>query len=175
EDQVGEDVGRLWQMLVENLRLIRCVLTCGVRIERASKNLEREGELLCAARGSALENHVLEHMRDAHLLGALVKRRGANPRPQSDRPYSRHVLREYCQSVGEDGTAQLRLGGRRGEGHSRERPPSLPPRPPRERRGRSPRSPRSERPSPSPLFSPSPAPTAASAGDSPPAPPAPPP
>src|SRR6266513_1139760 len=73
EDQVGEDVGRLWQMLVENLRLICGVLTRRVRIERASKRLEREGELLGAARGSALENHVLEHVRDAHLLDALVK------------------------------------------------------------------------------------------------------
>src|SRR5438477_7598602 len=144
------------------------MLARGVGVERATEYLERQGQLLGAASPRPLEHHVLEHVRNAHLLGALVQRCRAHPRPQCDRPYSRHVLREYGQPVRQNGTAQFRFGGLRSEGHSRERPPSLPPRPPRERRGRSPRSPRSERSPPPPSsWEPPSAPTAASAGASP--------
>src|SRR5437764_9107488 len=142
------------------------MLAGGVGVERTTEYLERQGQLLGAASPRPLEHHVLEHVRNAHLLGALVQRCCAHPRPQCDRPYSRHVLREYGQPVRQNGTAQFRFGGLRSEGHSRERPPSLPRPPPRGRRGRSPRSPRSERSPDSPLSPPS-APTAAIAGDSP--------
>src|SRR5438477_8276421 len=141
------------------------MLARGVGVERATEYLERQGQLLGAASPRPLEHHVLEHVRNAHLLGALVQRCRAHPRPQCDRPYSRHVLREYGQPVRQNGTAQFRFGGLRSEGHSRERPPSLPPRPPpRGRRGRSPRSERSPDSPPSPPS----APTAAIAGESPP-------
>src|SRR3954462_3593421 len=108
-------------------------------------------------------------MGDAHLVGAFMQRSRAHPRPESDRPYPRHVFREYGQSVRENGTSQVRRGGLRCEGHSRERPPFLPRDPPRRRRGGSLRSPFSER---FPPFSPPsawfPAPPAARAGESPP-------
>src|SRR5437868_11072784 len=140
------------------------MLAGGVGVERSTENLQSESQLLGAPRPRALEHHVLEHVGDAHLVRALVERCSTDPRPQCDRPYSRHVLREYGQPVRQNGTAQFRFGGLRSEGHSRERPPSLPRPPPRGRRGRSPRSERS----PDSLLSPPSAPTAAIAGDSPP-------
>src|SRR3954465_4316667 len=154
-------------MLVENLCLVSGVLSRGVGVERAAEGLERQRQISGTPRRSALEHHALQHMGDAHLVGAFMRRSRAHPGPESDRPYSRHVFREYGQSVRENGTSQVRRGGLRCEGHSRERPPSLPRDPPRPRRGLSPRSPRSE-PSlrsspPSAWLS---APTAAKAGDS---------
>src|SRR5437762_3587127 len=169
KDQIRENIRRLRQMLVENLRLIGRVLSRGVGIERPTENFQCQRQLFCATSAGALEHHVFEHVRDAHLLGALVERCCAHPRPQCNRPYSRHVFREYGQPVRQNGTAQFRFGGLRSEGHSRERPPFLP-RPPRDRRGLSPRSPRSELSacsSPSPPLPAVSAPTAASAAVSP--------
>src|SRR5206468_2147098 len=62
---------------------------------------------------------------DAHFLAVLVNRSSANPRPQSDRPYSRNEFREYGQAIGQNRSAQVsRCTGERC-GHSAERPPPL--------------------------------------------------
>src|SRR5256885_8641857 len=157
-------------MFVQHFRLIRGVLTRCISVQRATEGLQRECQLLGAALWRAFEHHVLQHMRDAHFLGRFMERGSANPCPESDRPYSRHVFREYGQPVRQNGAAQISACGLRSEDHSRERPPPFLPRPPRERRGLSPRSPRSDRSgrsSLSPPSLPSPpvsAPTAASAG-----------
>ena len=60
--RIGENIGGLRKMLVENFRLIRGVLAGGVGIQRSSQHFESEGELLGAARRRALENHMLEHV-----------------------------------------------------------------------------------------------------------------
>src|SRR5674476_932311 len=55
----------------------------------------------------------------------------ANPGSESNRPHSRHVLREYGQSVRKLSAAQPGFGRRRDDGHRRERPPPREPDPPR--------------------------------------------
>ena len=100
EDDVANDVGGLAQMLIEHTRLVDSVLARRIRVERAAECLEGERDLVRASRLGPLENHVLEKVRYAHAVARLVKRRGANPRTKGNRPHSRHVLREYGQSIG---------------------------------------------------------------------------
>src|SRR5688500_5610100 len=104
-------------MLVEHSRVIDRVLTRRVRVQCATQRLELERNLLCAAPFGPLEHHVLEEMRYAHALARLVKRCGAHPCPERDRPYSRNEFREHGQAVREYGAAKrgVRRGGRPGD------------------------------------------------------------
>src|SRR5688572_7688733 len=137
EDQIGQHIRGDLHVLIENARLICRMLARGICVERSAKGLECEREILRRARRRALEHHVLEHVRDAHDLRSLVQCRSAHPRPQSNRPHSRHVLREYGQSVGQDGAAKSYFILRRECTHSRLRPPPLRGERLRGRRGRS--------------------------------------
>src|SRR5579872_1237823 len=123
EDQIADYVHRLWEVLVEHARLIRRMLARRVGVERSAQHFERERDLARRARPGALEHHVLEEVRDAHALAGFVHRRGAHPGPETDRPYSRHVLREHGQSVGQRRAAQSRVGLSPNRAHRRERPP----------------------------------------------------
>ena len=100
-------VGGLRQMLVEHARLIRpCArATCTRRATRRAPRAPARSRCARAAR-RALEHHVLEQVRHAHLLARLVQRRRAHPGPKRDRPHSRHGLREYGQSIGQHGAAE---------------------------------------------------------------------
>src|ERR1700756_4461335 len=55
-----------------------------------------------------LEHHVLEEMRDTHLFASLVQRGRTHPGPERNRPYPRHMLGEYGQSIGQNGTTERR-------------------------------------------------------------------
>src|SRR5258708_5949805 len=46
-------------------------------------------------------------MRDAHHLASLMQRRRPHPGPEGDRPHSRHMLREYGQSIGKRGALEV--------------------------------------------------------------------
>ena len=95
--------------------------------------LERQRDLLRAAPSGALEHHVLEEVRHAHLLARLVQRSRAHPGPKRNRPHSRHVLREYGQSIGQRRCGELRAGLRsrlRAVTRCARIAPARPPRPP---------------------------------------------
>ncbi len=106
EDQVADDVDGFDEVLIEHARLIRGVLARGVRVERAAEHLERQRDLARRAVPRSLEHHVLEQMRDAHPLARLVHRSGTHPGAESNRPHSRHVLREYGQTIRQLSSAQ---------------------------------------------------------------------
>ena len=62
KDDIGDDVGRLHQVLVEDTGLIHRVLTRRVRVQRSTERLELQGNLLRAPPFGPLEHHVLEEM-----------------------------------------------------------------------------------------------------------------
>src|SRR5512140_767228 len=133
EQQIADHVGGLDEMFVEDARLIRCVLARRVCVERAAQHLERQRNLARRAMLRSLEHHVLEQMRHSHPLARLMDGCRANPGAESNRPHTRHVLREYGQSIRKLSAAQPGVGRRRDDGHLRDRPPrpDPPPRRPR--------------------------------------------
>ena len=60
--QIGDDVGRLRQVLVEHARLKRRVLARGVRVERAAERLERQRDVLRATRARVPLNTMCSSM-----------------------------------------------------------------------------------------------------------------
>ena len=82
EHQIEDHIRRLRQVLVEHARLIRRVFTPGVRVQRTAERLERERQFLGGAALGALEHHVLQEVRDPHLVARLVQGRGPDPRPE---------------------------------------------------------------------------------------------
>src|SRR5207253_11062240 len=66
--------------------------------------------------------HSFPTRRSSDLLPALVERGGSNPGPEGNRPHSRHVLREYGQSIGEGGALKVAAYESTG-GHRRDRSP----------------------------------------------------
>ncbi len=97
--EIADHIDGLDEVLIEHARLIRGVLARGVRIERAAQNLERQCYFPRGTVLRSLEHHVLEQMRHTHPLARLMDRSGPHPGTESNRPHSRHVLREYGQSV----------------------------------------------------------------------------
>jgi hypothetical protein len=84
EDQVGDHVSSVLEVLVEHAGLIRRVLAGRVGIEGAAQTFEGERDVLGAACRGALEHHVLEQMRHAHALARLVHRGRPDPGSEGD-------------------------------------------------------------------------------------------
>ncbi|HET9004259.1 MAG TPA: hypothetical protein VFN39_09710 [Gemmatimonadaceae bacterium] len=84
EDDVGDHVRRLVQVLVEDARLEGGVLPRRVGVERPAELLERERDVARRTGRRPLEHHVLEEVRDTHPVARLVDRRRADPGPERD-------------------------------------------------------------------------------------------
>src|SRR4051794_10247990 len=99
EHDVGDHVRGALEVLIQYASLIYGVLSRRIRVERTADSLERERNVFRAAPLSTLEHHMLEQVGHAHAFAGLVERCCAHPCSESNRPYSRHMLREYGQSV----------------------------------------------------------------------------
>jgi hypothetical protein len=105
EDRVLEDVGEQIdgerEVVAENARIIGRHLMRGMRIEMAADGLDLLGDGAGRTALRALEGHVLEKMRDAMLMGALVA--GACVHPDADRGRfeMRHVIGHHGETVAE--------------------------------------------------------------------------
>src|SRR5665213_218399 len=95
-------------MLVQHTCLIRGMLASRIGVEGAAQRLEGKTYFLGAAVLRSLEDHVLQHMRDSHLLSLLMQGCRADPCPKGNRPHSRHIVREYGQSIRENGPLDVR-------------------------------------------------------------------
>ena len=73
-DDVGEHVEREVDIFAKHPREISGLLDAGLGVEVAADVLDRFGDLFCAAPARAFEGHVLEHMREAVFLLALMAR-----------------------------------------------------------------------------------------------------
>ena len=66
-DDVGQDVDRERQVLVEHLDVVAGVFLRGERVELAADRVDRLRDVLRRPRRRALEEHVLDEVRDAAL------------------------------------------------------------------------------------------------------------
>ena len=98
-DDVGEDVDRQRQMLVEHLDVVAGVFLRGERVELAADRVDRLRDVLGGARRGALEEHVLDEVRDAAALGGFVARAARQPDADADRADLRHPLGEKPKTV----------------------------------------------------------------------------
>ena len=98
-DDIGEDVDRERQMLVEDFDVVARVLLGGERVELPADGVNRLGNILGRAAGGALEQHVLDEMRDAPALSRLVAGAPGEPYADADRADLRHLLGEKAKPV----------------------------------------------------------------------------
>ncbi|MNC85040.1 hypothetical protein D3C83_06120 [compost metagenome] len=98
-DDVRQDLDRQRQVLVEHLDVIAGVLLRGEGVHLAADRINRLRDVFGRARGGALEEHVLDEMRDAALLLRLVPGAAREPHADADRPNVRHPLREKTEAI----------------------------------------------------------------------------
>ena len=98
-DDVRQDVDGERQVLVEHLDVIAGVFLRGERVELAADGVDRLGDVFGGARAGALEQHVLDEMRDAAALGRFVARSAGQPDADADRTDLRHPLGENAKAV----------------------------------------------------------------------------
>ena len=99
-DDVGQDVDRERQVLVEDLDVVARVFLGGERVHLAADGVDRLRDVLGAAGGGALEEHVLDEMGDAALLPRLMARTARQPHADAHRAHVRHPLGEETEPVG---------------------------------------------------------------------------
>ena len=98
-DDVGEDVDGERQMLVEHLDVVARVFLRGERVHLAADRIDRLRDVLGAPGRRALEEHVLDEVRDAALLLRLVARAAREPDADADGPHMRHPLGKQPETV----------------------------------------------------------------------------
>ena len=99
EDHVAHHVERRLEMVVGHARVDERVLARGRGVQLAAEPVEDLGDLERAVTLGALEEQVLDEVRDAGLASALVARAGADPVADGDRadvvePLGDHPLAE---------------------------------------------------------------------------------
>ena len=91
-------------MVVCDARVDDRVLARSGGVQLPAHGVEDLGDLLRRVAVRALEEQVLDEVRDARALVPLVARPGADPEPERDRP-------DVRQSLGDDPLAGIELGG----------------------------------------------------------------
>ena len=94
EQHVGHHVQRRLEVGVEDARIDDRVLLGGGGVQLAAQAVEDLGDLHRRVAGRALEQEVLDEMRDALLSAYLVPRSGSDPDADRDRPHRRDALRD---------------------------------------------------------------------------------
>ena len=106
--QVGEDAEGPGQVLIQNLDGIVGGFLGGEGVQVAANGVRRARNLLRAAVLGSLKEHVLDKVRDAVVLDALLARAGAQPDAHRDGADRRHRLGENRQPVGKNIFANIR-------------------------------------------------------------------
>jgi len=102
QHDVRQNVERERQMLVEHLDVVARVFLRRKRVELPADRVDRLSDVLRRPGGRALEEHVLDEVGDAALLGRLVPRAPRQPHADADRADLRHLLGENAEAVIED-------------------------------------------------------------------------
>ena len=95
---VAEQIDRERQVLVEHLDVVARVFLGRERVELAADRVDLLRDLLRRPRRRALEEHVLDEMRDAAFGVGLVARPAGQPHADGDRTHVRHRLGHQPQS-----------------------------------------------------------------------------
>ena len=127
-DDVGQDVDRQREMFVEDLDVVARVFLGGEGVHLPADGVDRLRDVLGAPRRGALEEHVLDEMRDTALLDRLVARAAREPDTNAHRTDMGHPLREETETVGKHVANDrcLRHSGFRDRVVARPRPSWLP-------------------------------------------------
>ena len=99
---VRQQIDRKRQVLVEDLDVVAGVLLRRERVELAADRVDRLRDVLGRARVGALEEHVLDEVRDAALRVGLVPRAAHQPDADRHRPDVRHRLGDETKTGIED-------------------------------------------------------------------------
>src|SRR5579864_2074517 len=102
QHQVAEHVECYGKMLVEHLDVEADALLGGEGIHIAPDGVHLAGDLLGRSVLRALEDHVLDEMRNAIPMGVFVPRTGFYPYPNGDGADMLHLLRDDGEPVGQD-------------------------------------------------------------------------
>ena len=100
-DQIGQDVGRERQVLVEHLDVVARVFLRRERVELTADRVHLLRDVLGRPRSRALEQHVLDEMRDAGSARRLVTRAAGQPHADRHRSHVRHRLGHETKTVRE--------------------------------------------------------------------------
>jgi hypothetical protein len=111
EDEVGENIESGRDVLVEHLDVEADGFFAGEGVEIAADGVDFAGDALRGARLGALEDHVLDKVRDAVELGNLMTGANAHPHPHGDGADMLHALGEDDETAGEDSTADIAFAG----------------------------------------------------------------
>ena len=96
---VGQDVERERQMLVEHLDVVAGVFLGGKGVELSADGVDRLCDVFRRTGRCPLEQHVLDEVRDATSLRRLVPRPAGQPHPDADRADLRHLLGQNAKTV----------------------------------------------------------------------------
>ena len=102
QDDVGEQIDGKRQVLVEHLDVVAGVFLRGEGVELPADRIDRLRDVLGGALLGAFEEHVLDEMRDAAALVALVPRAPHQPDTDRHRTHMRHRLGDETEPVIED-------------------------------------------------------------------------
>ena len=98
------------QVLVEHLHVIAGVLLRGEGVDLAANGVHLLGDAFSGAASRALEQHVLDEVRDARMRLGLVPRATSQPDADADGTHVRHSLGDETDTVGEYVAANTGLG-----------------------------------------------------------------
>ena len=123
EDHVGHDVERALEPVVGDARVDDGRLARGRGVQLAAELVEDLGDLLRRVARRALEEQVLDEVRDARARVGLVARARADPEPERDRAHARDALGDDALAGRELGELVLRhaariVGGRAERGQT---------------------------------------------------------
>ena len=108
EDHVGHHVERVLEPCVGHARVDDRRLARRRGVELAAELVEELGDLLRRVARRALEEHVLDEVRDAGLRLGLVAGAGSDPEAERDRAHAGHALADDAFAAGELGQLVLR-------------------------------------------------------------------
>ena len=102
QHDVGEQVDGQRQVLVEHLDVVAGVFLGREGVELAADRVDRLRDVFGGSRVAALEEHVLDEVRDTAAGVGFVPRTAGEPDANRDRPDMRHRLGDEPESVVED-------------------------------------------------------------------------
>jgi hypothetical protein len=102
QDDIRQEIDGERQVLVEHLDVVRGVFLGRERVELTADRVNRLGDVLGRPCIRALEEHVLDEVRDARPIVGLVSRTACEPDTNSDRTDMGHRLGNETKTVVQD-------------------------------------------------------------------------
>jgi hypothetical protein len=110
QDDIGEEINRERYVLVEHLDVVARVLLGSEGVELTADGVNRLRDVFGGAGVGPLEQHVLDEVRDAAALVALVARAAHQPHADGHRPHVRHRFGNEPETVVENVAYNHALG-----------------------------------------------------------------